>query len=248
MEWIEQGLLALAIGLPAVLGLMLVMMATRLTRLRLPRRSLRIVAKKAVPGQVRLSMEKAQPLLSGLGFQYRYTTASERVTPTGGDSPLFTDVYQHLEGHTHALASLSLTPEQGQPCTVMWVTLFQSGKIVATVNGYRHNLLSAPAGWVMYDDYLPDVRTVWERHRRRITAEAQSVVQDGVEFFWTTKQATEQLMPHCEKKGLLVRQNDHWQMPWRVALPFAWKLFIGQRKVAKLRSRSGPGLPGPAKV
>jgi hypothetical protein len=37
-------------------------------------------------------------------------------------------------------------------------------------------------------------------------------------------------------------------MPWRVALPFAWKLFLGQRKVAKLRSRSRPGLRGPAEL
>jgi hypothetical protein len=248
MEWIEQGLLALAIGLPAVLGLMLVMTASRLTRLQLRRRSLRIVAKEAMPDQVRQSLDKAQPLLDGLGFQYRYTTACEGSIPRAVDSPLFTDVYQHLEGHTHALVSPSMTPEQGQPCTVMWVTLFQSGKALATVNGYRHNLLSAPAGWVIYDDYLPDVRKVWERHRRRLVAAGQSVVQDGVEFFWATKQATEQLMPNWEKKGLLVRWDDYWQMPWRVALPFAWKLFLGQRKVAKLRSRSRPGLRGPAEL
>jgi hypothetical protein len=248
MEWFERGLLALVIGVSVALGLMLMLMARRLTRLRLRRSSLRIVAKAAMPDQVRLSLDKAQRLLVGLDFQYRYTTARERGVPRGGDSPVFTDVYQHMEGHTHALASLSLTPEQGQPCTVMWVTLFQSGKVLATVNGYRHNLVSAPAGWVIYDDYLPDLGKAWVRHKRRLVAERQSVVQDGVEFFWATKQATEQFMPDCEKKGLLVRRDEHWQIPWRVALPFAWKLFLGRRKVARLRSRSSAGMPGPAKA
>ena len=246
MEWIGQGLLALVISVPVALGLALMIKAGRLTRLPLYRSSLRIVAKEALPDPVRLRLGEIRTSLDGLGLQYRYTTASERLAPQGGNAPLFTDVYQHVEGHTHVLATLSMSAEKRVPCTLMWVTLFQSGLVLATVNGYRHNLVSAPKGWVMYDDYLPNIRAVGERHRRRLTATRQSVVEDGVEFFWATKEATEQFMPQCEKKGLLVRHDDHWRMPWRVALPFAWKLWIGQRKAARMRARSSAAGPANA--
>ena len=245
MEWMEHGLLALVIGLPAVMALMLVMTASRLTRLRMRRSSLAMASREAIPAPIRATLDKARPFLEGLGFQYRYTTSCQRSVATEGDSLLFTDVYQHADGRTHAMASPSLTPEHSQPCTVTWATLLQSGKTIATMNCYRHNLVSGPPGWVLHDDYLPDLHKAWEHHCRRLASVKETIVQDGVEFFRVSKLATDLLVSHCEKKGLLVREGDHWRMPWRAAFPFAWRMYLGQRKVAKVRPLSAKAAPAP---
>ena len=239
MEWIENGLIALMISLPALAGLMLVMAAASLTRLRLRRSAVSTVNRDAMPEQVSLTLDQAQPLLSELGFHYRYSIATEASLVTDSHTHIFTDVYQHVEGHTHALVTPSMTPEQNEPCTVSWVTLLHSGKALATVNCYLHNLISAPAGWVMHDDYLPELREAWGCHRRRLLSVNEAITPEGIDFFRANIHATEQFMPYCEKQGLLVRQGDHWQITWRTALRLAWQLFLGRRKVAKARALAG---------
>ncbi|ROZ64173.1 site-2 protease family protein [Ramlibacter sp. WS9] len=245
MEWMEHVLLAVVIGLPAVMVLMLVMTASRLTRLRLRRTSLAMAARESAPAPIRATLDKARPFLEGLGFQYRYTTSCQRSVTTEDDSLLFTDVYQSADGRTHAMASPSLTPEQSQPCTLIWATLLANGKTIATMNCYRHTLVSPPPGWTLHDEYLPDLETAWTHHCDRLKSAKHPIVQDGVEFFRASALGTDLLMSHCEKKGLLVRDGDHWRMPWRVALPFAWRLYLGQRKAAKVRSRSAKQAPPP---
>ncbi|HSH92248.1 MAG TPA: site-2 protease family protein, partial [Ramlibacter sp.] len=236
MDWIEHGLVALAIGLPAMLGLMVLVTASRLARLELRRISLSVVAEGSVPAPVRQTLDKARPLLEGLGFEFRYTTASERAIATDGDSLLYTDVYQHVDGRSHALATPSMTPEHGEPCTLMWVTLLEGRRAIATVNCYLHTMVSVPAGWTLHDDYLHDPGQAWEHHKKRIARVKEAIVQDGVEFFRAMKVSTDDLMEHGERQGVVVPEGDHWRMPWRVAVRFAWKLFLGQRKVSKARA------------
>lgn len=248
MEWIENGLIALAIALPAIVASMLVTTASRLTRLRLRRSSLATVGREDIPPPVRLTLDQAEPFLTGLGFQFRYSTVSRRAVATQGDQHLITDVYEHADGRTHALVTPSMTPEQGEPCSVMWVSILADGKVLATVNCYLHTMLGAPTGWAMHDDYLPDLRQAWERHQRRLQTVDGSVVRDGVEFLRVNKLATERLIPDLRKRGLVVRRGRDWQIPWRVALPFAWRMFRGQQRVAKARARTTGKQAAPAMV
>ncbi|HSV46158.1 MAG TPA: site-2 protease family protein [Ramlibacter sp.] len=243
MEWIQQGLLALGIGVPAIVALMLVTTASRLTRLRFRRSSVGIVKREDVAPQARLTMDTAQAFLAGLDFAYRYSTATTSGIETESGAPVYSDVYQHADGRTHVSVTPSSTPELGEPCTLMWATLLQSGRMIATTNCFRHNMVIAPAGWTLHDDYLPDLHAAWERHRSRVDSAKGPIVQDGMAFYRATKLATETLMSHGEKKGLLVRRGEHWLMPWRVALSFAWKLFLAQRKAAKVRSRAAGRAP-----
>jgi Zn-dependent protease len=240
--------MALAIGLPAIVALMLVTTASRLTRLRLRRSSLATVTADDIPPPVRATLDKAAPLLTGLGFRFRYSTVSRRAVATEGDQHLITDVYEHEDGRTHALVTPSMTPEQGQPCSVMWVTLLQGGQVLATVNCYLHTMLGAPTGWSMHDDYLPGPQQAWERHQRLVQAAGDRVVRDGKEFFRVNKEATERLIPDLRDRGLVVRNGRDWQVPWRAALPFAWRLYLGQRRVARARSATGSAGAGASAI
>ena len=238
MDWIEHAAAALAIGLPSIVALMIFITASKLTRLRLRRSVVTIADAGAVPKQVRATLDKARPLLTDLGFEFRYTVASVRTIEVPGDPEVYTDVYQHRDGRSHAMASPSTTPELAEPCTVMWATLLQSGKLLVTLNCFAHNLVCEPPQWVVHDDYLPDVRAAWERHAQHVARTKEAIVQDGMAFFRANKLSTEMLIPHAESQGLLVRSGEHWQIPWRVALRIAWRLFLGQRRAAKAQARA----------
>lgn len=249
MKWIEHGLVALAIGIPLMAGLILMVTASRVTRLRLRSSSL-VVDSLAVPAPVRLTLDQPRAMLERLGFRYRYSTSQEQSVDTGDDQPVFSDVYQHELGLAMAGVTPSVAPELGEPCSVLWFTLLQDGSVRATVNCNLHNHLLLPTGWDYQDPYLPDMSQAWQRHRDRLGA-GDAIVTDAAENLRVNKVATDTLMTDGERQGLLVRRADHWQVRWTAAIPFAWRLLLGTRKAAVARARAGkmqplPGEPVPA--
>ncbi|HEY8359160.1 MAG TPA: hypothetical protein VIL30_17050 [Ramlibacter sp.] len=246
MEWIATGLVALAIGLPALAALVLLVAGWRLTRLRWRRSPLGLAAPGAVPPEVRATLDDARPLLAALGFEFRYTTAAEPALASDPTPLVLNDVYQHTDKRTHAVVTPAPAHDPVDDWSVMWVTQLRSGHVLATVNCYLHNLVAAPSGWVMDDGYLPDAQQSWQRHLQRLPANVLAIVTDGVEFFHANKQAVDNFIPQCEKRGLMAQRGDWWHLRWTAAIVFACKLYFGRRKAAKARVRasSRPGSPG----
>ena len=235
MEWLEQALLALAIGLPVIVAWMVVATAQRAVGLQLRASKLVIVAREAMPVRDRELLQPVAPLLEHLGFAYRVSTASERSVVTDAQALLYTDVYEHADGHTQAWVSPSVAPEQGEPCSVSFLTLMGDGSVQCTVNCYRHNLVAPPTYWTVHDDYLPELAQAWERHLARIRPLQMRVVRDPLQVFRASQRATEMLLADFEKRGIVVRVGEHWRMRWGHALRFAWGLMRGMRKVARAR-------------
>lgn len=220
MDWIEAGA------------------AGPINALRLRQATLGVAPQAAVPSGVRDILDRPRALLQEQGFGFRYTTSAERSVVSGDASLLYTDVYHHADGHTHALVSPASDRQRAEPCTVVWVTQMLGRTALATVNCCAHNLVSPPVGWVVHDDYLSDLGQAWQRHLARLPKARVGIVTDGVEFFRACKLAVEQLMPYCEQKGLLVREGAQWRLARLPALEFAWKRSRGQRKLARVKARA----------
>lgn len=238
MDWVASGLLALAIGLPAVLVLGVLLAAWRLTRLRWRDIALGLAAPGSVPPPVRTALDGARPLLTALGFQFRYTTASEPALVSSTERLTFNDVYQHADKHAHAVVTAASAAGRPAACSIMWVTQLRSGHVLATVNCYLHKLLTIPAGWLMDDGYLPGAQQSWQRHLQRLPDNPQAIVTDGVEFFRANKQAVDSFIPQCEKRGLMQAGDAHWQLRWPAAVVFAFRQVLGQRRAIKAARRA----------
>lgn len=238
MEWIPIGLVALAIGLPAVLAIALLLSAWRLTRLRWRRGLLGLATPGAVAPPVRATLDDARPLLTALGFEFRYTTANEPVRVSDPRPLVVNDVYQHQDKRTHAIVTTAPDDDPAGGWTVLWISQLRSGHVLATCNCYLHHLVTAPSGWLMEDGYLPDAQRSWERHLQRLPANPLAIVTDGVEFFHANKQAVDGFIPQCEKRGLMAQRGEHWYLRWPAALVYAGRLFAGRRKAARARART----------
>ncbi|QJW84437.1 hypothetical protein HK414_13720 [Ramlibacter terrae] len=89
----------------------------RLRRLQWRRAPLGLAAPGAVPPQVRATPDAARPVLAALGFEFRYTTASEPAMVSDARPLLANDVYQHLDKRTHAIVTMAPdTPDTGPSC------------------------------------------------------------------------------------------------------------------------------------
>lgn len=241
MTWINNMAVLLGGGLLALLalwGLAWGVTAVRLVRLRLRESPLRRIEHDAVPAAVRAMLDTTRPVMDALGFVYRYSTAQPQSVVTPGDPLLYCDVYQHSECLAFASVTPSATPERDSACNISWATLLRSGQTLATVNGHRHNLLGDPKGWVVHDDYLPDPRQAWERHRQRLAGQEGSIVQDVDDFFLANQQTTGQQMAYQEQRGMLVRRGDLWQMRTVPAMAYAGKLLLGQRRAGKAQGKA----------
>jgi len=245
MDWITTGLLALGIGLPALLAVALFAAAARLQRLRWRRASLGLAAPGAVAPEVRATLDAARPVLAALGFEFRYTTASEPTLVSDARALVINDVYQHVEGHTHAIVTTN--PDGPEAWSVLWISQLRSGHVLATVDCYQHHLVTTPSGWLVDDGYLGDPQASWQRHLQRLPANLLAVVTDGVEFFHANKQAVDGFIDQCDKRGLMAPHGEHWALRRRTALAHALRLFIGRIKAARARWLV-PSLPGAGRV
>lgn len=242
MDWFVKGLLALAIGLPAVLALALLASAWRLTRLRWRPIALGLAPGGSVPPRLRATLDGARPLLASLGFEFRYTTAAEPALASSPAPLSFSDVWQHADKGTHAIVTpLSASaPDGGGGFWIMWVTQLRSGHVLATVNCRKHTLVAGPAGWLLDDGYLPDAQQSFQYHLQRLPANPEALVRDGVEFFRANKQAIDSFIAQCGKRGMMAPRGTHWQLRWHTALAFAWRLFFGRRRAAKVSAATAP--------
>jgi len=231
MDFMAMGLLGLAVGLPALLLLALFAAAWRLTRLRWRDIALGLAPGGVVTSHVRATLDGARPLLAGLGFEFRYTTASEPALLSHRAALVFNDVYQHADRRTHAVVTASST--EGGGFWIMWVTQLRSGHVLATLNGHLHTVVTGPSGWLLDDGYLPDAQQSFQFHLRRLPSNPQAVLTDGVEFFRAGKQAMDSFISQCERRGLMALRGAYWQLRWPAALVFAWRLLIGRRRAAR---------------
>jgi Zn-dependent protease len=234
MQLIEQGLLALAIGLPAMLVLINFLLAQRLTRLQWQRTTTRTVARQDVPADVRQTLDAPRAELESLGFAYRYSMVSERTLVIPGSPLAYSDVYEHRERLAHALVSPSTVPELRQPCVVQWVTCFGGGPDWMTLNCYRHYMVAPPANWQLFDDYLPGLQQVWHAHLARVRGAKRPIIDDGREMYRRLKHLSDQMIPQLHRSGLLARDGNLWRLRWLPALRLAWQVYWGQVKTGRV--------------
>jgi Zn-dependent protease len=219
--------LALVLAVAALVTLMLALAVRRLLRLRWKAMQGRAVPREAVPAADRQVLDSAALELEALDFVYRCSGTSD-ILLVAPDKQVFYDLYQHADGHTHAVVAPSTTPEPGQRCVVQLVTCLQDGSNWVTLNRYRHNSPFALPDWQVFDDYLPRWQQAWQRHLERVQAATTPICTDGVEVCQRFFHSFEQLMPALVRQGHM-RPIDHsshyrlgWRAAWRIAVQASW--------------------------
>ncbi len=228
--------LTVALAVCALYAVQIVVITQRLTRLRWKTVRTRTLTQDEVPSAQRQILDQATALLLPLGFVYRYSGATEKtlVIGTGAEAWTYSDVYQHVDGHTHAVASPSDVPEHRQPYALQFVTCLDGGGSVITLNCYRHYLPFTIPGREIFDDYLPSLAQAWQRHLERVRALATGITTDGIAVCRRLRDMSEQLVPTLHAQGDLLPAGaqGHYRMPWLAALRCALRVVHGQWRAA----------------
>lgn len=234
MEGIWAILLAVAAGIVSWPACMLGLTAARVRRLRLREGAVHAIARDALPPLEAQVLDGARGLLQELGFALQGSFAIRGVIEVAGKPLLHSDRYRHADGRTHAIVTPSASPEQGEPCTIVFESLLADGTLVMTSDCFAHALAAMPANWRVHDDYLGDLRAAWQAHQQRLAGAA--VDTDAAAFDAASRRAVEGMRAELERGGHAVPHGDGARFTWRYALAFTWRLWRGQRRVARVRA------------
>ena len=235
MEMLLQGLLVVVLAVGTLVTVMLVIITQRLARLRWQHSNCHTVPREDIPAAVRSILELPAQELAELGFVYRYSGSARKAVVTPKDEPSYFDMYQHADGHTHAMVSPAPVPDRRQPCMIQLISCLNNGRNWTTLNRCRHFSPMDVPKWKVFDDYLPQWKDAWQRHLQRVQAVAPAALcTDGMEVKRRLDQAFERMIPHMRQQGQLVRAADskHDRLTWRAALRFAIMALGGQWRAA----------------
>nr|WP_315491947.1 site-2 protease family protein [uncultured Rhodoferax sp.] len=240
---LQVGLIVL-LALAALVTTVLVVAVRRLGLLRWRPAHSHSVVREEIPATVRDILDRPAAELVQLGFVYRYSGAVQPMLVTPQNAPTFFDMYQHGDGHTHAMVSPSHAPEPQQPCMLQLITCFDDGSNWLTLNRCRHLSPIDLPRWQTTDDYLPQWVQAWHRHQERVQTATVPVCSDGVEVHKRLRQTFEDLLPHMRKQGQLVPvagDSGHFRLTLLAATHMALKVLVGQLRAGW----SAPPKPGP---
>ncbi len=235
MAMVLQGVLIVMLALAALVVIMLVVAVRRLTLMRWQPVRSRTVAREEVPARLRAILERPAAGLEQLGFVYRYSGATLKMLVTPQNESIFFDVYQHRDGHTHAMVSPSPMPEPQQPCMLQLITCFQDGNNWLTLNRCRHFSPIDLPRWQTVDDYLPQWEQAWHRHLQRVQAATAPICTDGVEVYKRLHQTFEDLVPHLQHQGQFVPaggDSGHFRLTVLAAAHMSLKVLGGQLRAS----------------
>lgn len=247
MATVLQGGLIILLALAALVAVVLVVAVRRLVQLRWrPAHSLSVV-RDDIPATVRAILDQPAAELEQLGFAYRYSGTVRTMLVTPGQEPTFYDVYQHHDGHTHAMVSPSPAPEPQQPCMLQLITCFEDGHNWLTLNRCRHLSPIDLPRWLTVDDYLPQWVQAWHRHLQRVQAATVPVCTDGVEVHKRLLQSFDDLLPHLRQQGQLVPvagDSGYFRLTVLAATHMALKVLGGQLRAGWSAPQSPSPTPG----
>ena len=240
MEVIGAILLAVVAGVVLWPAGMLGVAAVRVRGLRLRDAMVEAVARDTVPPLEAQVLDGARAQLEALGFSLQGTFAVHGVVETPGKAPVHSDSYRHADGRTHAAVSPSLTPGQGDPCTIVFESLLADGTLLMTSDCCAHALITVPP-WRVHDDYLGDLHAAWQAHRQRL--QGAKVNADPEAFDAASRRATTAMRAELERLGHAVSRFGVARFTWRYAFAFVWRMWRGQRRVARVRARTPAAAP-----
>lgn len=248
MVMVLEGVWIVLLALVSLAALVIGMAVVRLLRLRWQTVSCRSVTRDDVPGNIRHTLDLGGQPLAAWGFAYSYSGATNRALVSAQDEPLFFDVYQHADGHTHAMVSPSSEPESHQPCTLQLMTCLTNGNNWVTLNCYRHMTPLEVPRWRVFDDYLPTWDLAWEHHLERVRIAQARICTDGLEVRRRLVRAFEKLIPSLVHQGRLVLADGgpHYRLRISAAWRMAWDILLGQLRSAWARRGQTPAQPATA--
>jgi Zn-dependent protease len=235
MDMLQQGLLVVVLAVGTLIAVMLAIITQRLARLLWQRSTCHTVPRGEMPATSRAILDLPARELAEMGFVYRYSGSARKAVVTPKDEPTFFDMYQHADGHTHAMVSPAPVPDPRQPCMIQLISCLNNGRNWTTLNRCRHFSPMNVPNWKVFDDYLAQWKDAWQRHLQRVQAVAPAALcTDGIEVKRRLDQAFEDVVPHMRKRGQLVRTpgSKHYRLTWRAALRFAVIALGGQWRAA----------------
>lgn len=238
--------LACACAAVLLLVLMLAMTTLRVMRFRWRKASSHHISRDDTPPSVRLVLDSAGQMMSSMGFEYRYTSCTTAAVIIAGHEDVYGDTWQHAGKHTFATTSPSFLPEHAQPFSVQYATCFTSGANWLTVNCELHFMEPHLSGWRMFDDYLPSAELAWQAHRARVLASGDTPLTTTAEAATQLRQLVESAVPDLVSRGRLVAAGHEtaadgaplYRMPMWPALQMAGRVFMGQRRAARVNGRA----------
>ncbi|MDS4071091.1 MAG: site-2 protease family protein [Candidatus Competibacter sp.] len=215
-------------------GLLLVLLAQRLARLRWRTVRARTMAREDIPTAHRQGMDVAGAQLEQLGFIYRYSASANKAVVLPDDEFSYFDVYQHTDGHSHVLVSLAPVPSAHDACMLQFITSFDDGCNWLTLNRCRHFSPMRIARWKVFDDYLPRWQQAWQRHLRRVQTARSPVLTDATVVQRRLYQSFEALISEVAARGDLapIAGSPFFRLTWMAALRFAAIALAGQWRAA----------------
>lgn len=248
MGYAVHSTLLLVLTAAGVVALLWGLMVLQVRRLRWRPMRTRLLERDAMPATDRVLLDQARASLRTMGFEYRCSGATEKALVSDGDVWVYSDIYQHRDGHTHAVLTPSPLERLRQPCQLSLVSCFEDGRNWLTVNCHRHYMLPVPPQWQVFDDYLPGWPDVLAQHLTRVQAAVGAVVTDTSAVQARMRAMSEGILPHWARRGGLVPHGDAgvFQMGWWAALRCVVVVQLGKWRAAKVQASPAAGAHGDA--
>ncbi|CBL44370.1 Hypothetical protein HDN1F_07870 [gamma proteobacterium HdN1] len=207
-------------------------------------------AEMAATDAERQLAESAGNGLKAQGFEPAFWIQAQE--PTRQDaSILHVQVWIHPRYCAYAQIAPHPQPEHYQPTQLDFLTLYDSGKLLHTINGIQHFLGDSPKQWDLMDGYLPSLTAHWELHCQRMTQQLEApCAMDVARFCELSNNGLNDYLQLQVQQGEMVDSGDG---RYRVTWKGAWRMLRRQQVAAPkvramtqqmLQNQSGP--PNPA--
>ncbi len=250
MEFIF-GLVAMAVGLVVfIFGITMIVIVSRLVKLQLWTPLFVNVPRSEAADELPV-LDAARVVLEEQGFRYVNTRRSRSLVASTTLAPGYSDVYYHQELDIRADVSAAAMPSPRMPFDVVLWNTFSDGRVLMTVNGQVHQLLSFPAKTIIADAYAPTFALHLAHHlaqRDMLPAHRDDPAAGAARL---AAMAADTL-PEMVRDGIAYRQGELQGEPlyalhlW-AAVKAAWRMRRGIRHVKAMEARrSAAGLPAEA--
>src|SRR5437773_2952504 len=157
-------LLALAGLLLALQAITVIVIAARLVKARLWAPLMQPMARAQMPDDFQLVLDVARPRLEDAGFRYTHSCRGRRLIAGSTMPHGYHDVYHDPEQDVYAEVYVADMPTRRWPFRVYLWNAFRDGRVLLTVNGFKHQLIPYPHRVTIADAYALDFAGQFAAH------------------------------------------------------------------------------------
>jgi hypothetical protein len=178
--------------------------------------------------------------LSHLGFEFLQCFLVDVPFVTQNPKKWMFVYVNHAE-ISYATLSTSNQPEPSNPCNVEFITHFEDGHKLSTVNGIAHTIIGSIPNMTMQDPYTESLEHQWQVHQQTLAKLKQQkipVLHTSLEFVSIYGKVINEYIESLENRAWIQKDDGgYYHLRIFPALRTTLKIIKGENKLLDLRKK-----------